>query len=379
MPADAMYGQRLRIGLIAPPWFAVPPTGYGGIERVVSYLADGLVALGHDVTLFASGGSKTTAKLISPFDVPPSAALGDAVVESQHLAVAYSHWREFDVMHDHSIIGLIAAAALPIPVAHTIHGQVTGPCGGLLRRVHRRVQIIAISEHQRSTLPEGCNATVIHNGIDLDEYPQGPGGGGHLLFVGRLSPDKGVLEAIEIARRAGRHLKMIIKINEPGERAYFEEIVRPAVQGRDVEILEQPPHDVKVHAYGTALATLFPIRWAEPFGLVMAESMACGTPVIAFANGAAPEVVAHGESGYLCRSVDEAVEAVERAGEISRDACRAHVVARFSSEAAVRRHEALYREMACSASRPPLDSPAGFVPRLAAPGAHLLLPRTPAP
>lgn len=327
--------------MVAPPWFAVPPPGYGGIERVVSYLTEGLVARGHDVTLFASGGSRTAAHLVSPFAEPPSAALGDTMVEAEHLVSAYASWRDFDLIHDHTALGLLAANTLPIPVVHTVHGPVAGPYHELCAKLRPGVHLVAISRSQRASIPRP--ATVVHNALDLAATHMGDGGGGYLLFVGRMSPEKGVLDAIEIAHRARMPLLMLAKINEPAERQYFDDVVKPALRGRDVDVLGQPGEDVKLQAFQRATATLFPIHWDEPFGLVMIESMAAGTPVVAYPRGAVPEVIVDGVTGFLCASLEAAVAAVARVHELSRAACREHVARNFSSEGAVERHIQLYR------------------------------------
>ncbi|OAI39105.1 hypothetical protein AYO38_08205 [bacterium SCGC AG-212-C10] len=335
-------GERLRIGLIAPPFFAVPPTGYGGVELVVSYLADGLVERGHDVTLFASGGSRTKAKLSSVYDVPPSAAIGQSVYDTRHLIEAYKYADAFDIIHDHTVSGLLAGASIATPVVHTIHGPLVGEFAKLYEDIRDRIPLIAISEHQRSTLPRGVPATVIYNGVNVGDIPFSPTAGNYLLFVGRVNPEKGLLHAIEIARASGMHLKMLLKINEEPERLYFREEVEPALHGMDAEVVEQVTFDDKMRYYRDAFATLFPIQWDEPFGLVMIESMATGTPVIAFARGAAPEVVGHGDGGFVCQTVQEAVEWLAQVPTLDRARCRQRVVERFTAEINVRCHEDFY-------------------------------------
>lgn len=340
---SANQKEKLRIGLLAPPWFAVPPTGYGGIERVVSYLAEGLVAAGHDVTLFASGGSTSAARVVSAFDTPPSSGLGDLALDVIHTTSAYRMVRSFDVMHDHTLAGLAAAVLSPTPVVHTMHGPIGPAFARLYSEISPSVGLVAISDHQRSTLPAGTSATVIHNGIDLGHVPFSDAPGEHLLFVGRMNPEKGILDAIEIARRARQPLVIVAKVNERPERDYFETMVRPALRGIDAELLFQPAEEVKLRAYQEARATLFPVRWPEPFGLVMIESMATGTPVIAFRDGSVPEVIVDGKTGFISDDVEQAVEAVSRLDEIDRGACRAHVAANFGTDVAVRRHEVLFR------------------------------------
>ncbi len=337
--------NRLRIGIVAPPWFAVPPLGYGGIERVVSYLANGLVGRGHDVTLFAAGGSRTPAKLVSLFEAPPSKLIGDVGIEIANSSQAYLRHREFDVIHDHSNGGLGCATLCPTPVAHTIHGPITEGAAAMFSQLAPPLQLIAISENQRLGLPIGVPAEVIHNALELESAPYGGVPGDYLLFVGRISPEKGVLDAMEIARRSNKPLLMCVKINEQSERDYFDQVVRPRLKGLDVEVRESPPEDEKQEAYRNALATLFPIQWPEPFGLVMIESMATGTPVIAYRRGSAPEVIDDGRTGFICDSLGDAVEAVSKVHTLDRRVSRKHVADHFSAEVAVDRHVALYRRI----------------------------------
>jgi glycosyltransferase involved in cell wall biosynthesis len=337
--------QKLRIALIAPPWFAVPPAGYGGIEWVVSNLAEGLVRDGHDVTLFASGGSRTQAGLVSTYGEPPSAQLGDWMVEGAAVAEAYARHDEFDIIHDHSTVGTLCAAGIQTPVVHTVHGLVTPDLARLYSSLRRRLHFIAISNDQRSTLPAEVQSTVLFNGIDTLAYPFDREGGDHLVFVGRINPDKGIMDALAIAERTGKPLMVLAKINESNEREYYDEVVKPALRGRDVEFIEHATHDQKVRAYQGALATLFPIHWREPFGLVMAESMSCGTPVIAFRHGSVPEVIVEGETGFIRDDVDGAVEAVSRAHLLRRDDCRARALMHFSADRMVTRHEQLYASL----------------------------------
>lgn len=359
--------DAMRIAIVAPPWFAVPPTGYGGIEWVVSYLADGLARRGHHVTLFAAGGSRTEAHLVTTFAEPPSALLGDVGVEARHVLAAYDHWRKFDIIHDHTFLGPTVGAALPVPVVHTLHGPVTPANRELIADLGKRVHLVAISHHQRSTLPAGVHAAVIHNGIDPAAFPFSAKPGEYLLFCGRINPEKGPVQAIEIARRAGLPLLMVVKINERIEREYWEAEVRPRLRGLEVEVKQQPPTEEKLRAYRDALATLFPIQWPEPFGLVMIESMATGTPVIAFRNGSVPEVIQDGVTGIICDDIDAAAEAAWRARELDRRACRQRVERHFSASLNVLRHEQLYRAIlaegsARAAQQLPLDLEASAAP-----------------
>lgn len=335
--------DSLRIALVAPPWFTVPPAGYGGVEWVVSHLAEGLVGRGHEVTLFAPGGSKTSARLVSAYDEAPSSLLGDAMVESYHIAHAYDRCRTgFDIVHDHTMLGLLAAAQLSVPAIHTVHGSVDACNARLYTELAERVHYVTVSRNQATTMPPQCRVTPIPNPVDIALFPPSEEKDDYLLFVGRMNRDKGVLSAIEIARRSERPLLILAKMNERPERDYFEQEVRPVLAGLDVDLRDQVEHAEKARAFARAYATLFPIQWAEPFGLVMAESMAAGTPVIAFACGAAPEVIRNGTTGFLVESVDEAVDAVERIPQIRPADCRAHVQQQFGPAVHAARHEALY-------------------------------------
>jgi glycosyltransferase involved in cell wall biosynthesis len=338
----------MKIAIVAPPWFAIPPLGYGGIERVVSYLADGLAGRGHDVTLFAPGGSRCLGKLESYFPEPRSADIGHPLVEAAHVIHAYARWREFDIIHDHTAIGPIAGAHLEVPVVQTVHGPITEQFATYCRALSSSVHLVAISAHQRSAIPEECAATVIPHAVPTEGVPFRKKRGEHLLFVGRACPEKGVLDAIEIARRSQRKLKLFLKVNEPPERQFLEERVQPALRGVDHEICAQVSPQKLQGEYARALATLFPIHWPEPFGLVMAESMAAGTPVIAFREGSVEEVVLDGKTGRICDSLEEAVGAVESIGNIDREACREHVELNFSIPVAVKRHEHLFQALLTS-------------------------------
>lgn len=336
--------RRLRIGMVAPVWFPVPPQGYGGIERVVSLLAEGLVAAGHDVTLFAAAGSRTSARLVTPLPAPPAFDDTDAVAgDIFHTTVAYLRADEFDVIHDHTGLGPALGAMLGSgpPVVHTLHGPWTGLSRRFLRLVHDRVHLVAISEAQRATNRDVRYAGVVHNGVDLAAHPLQTTKDDFALFVGRINPEKGPEVAVDVARRAGLPLVMVVKRSERAEQAYWDDVVAPRLRGDEI-VLEQPPHDVKVDLLGRARALLFPINWEEPFGLVMVEAMACGTPVIARPCGAATEVIAHGTTGFLCRDAAEMVDALDAARDLSPVACRAHVEASFSAASMVAGYERVY-------------------------------------
>ncbi|MBW4421756.1 MAG: glycosyltransferase family 4 protein [Myxacorys californica WJT36-NPBG1] len=338
----------MRIAQIAPLWESVPPPAYGGIELVVSLLTDELVRRGHDVTLFASGDSQTLAQLES---VHPHALRLDPSVnehpiyEMLQLGRLYDRAQQFDVIHSH-----IGCAALPMaklvktPTVHTLHGVFT-PDNEKLFTYAREQPYISISNTQREPRLNLNYVSTVYNGIDLasHEFYAAPSDPPYLAFLGRISPEKGTHLAIEIAQRSGWHLKMAGKVDRV-DVDYFEEAIRPHIDGKQIEYLGEANHVQKNALLGNAVATLFPITWREPFGLVMVESMAVGTPVIALRRGSAPELIKHGETGFLCDSVDECVAALDKINSIRRRACRSHVNQKFGVEQMVDGYEAVYRE-----------------------------------
>lgn len=339
----------MRIGVVAPPYLTVPPQAYGGIELVVAHLADGLVARGHDVTLFASGGSSTDARLVSPLaDAPGEASLSDPFYAFAHVLEAYESERDFDVLHDHTVHGTALAAMSRTPrVVHTLHGPWTGAARRYYRRLGDRVRLVAISDTQRAANPEAEYAAVVPNGVDLSSHPYREDHDGYLVFVGRVNREKGPEHAVEVARRAGLPLVMVVKRAEDFERRHWETHVAPRLRG-DETVLDNLPHDEVLDLVAGARAMVFPIQWQEPFGLVMAEAMATGTPVVTRPLGAARELVRHGETGFLCDSVDDMVAAVHRVGTLSPAMCRAHVAKHYSSGAMVEGYERLYRRVVAS-------------------------------
>jgi glycosyltransferase involved in cell wall biosynthesis len=338
----------VRIAEIAPPWTEVPPPSYGGIELVVSQLADGLAGRGHDVTLFASGGSRTLGNLVSPLEEPPPLKdLGDVWDDAYHSLRSYLATDGVDIVHDHSTAvgsSLAALAGKETAVVHTVHGALHERALRHYRLIQDAVHLVAISESQRRLAPELRWARVVHNAVNIDSYPPAASRENFVLFVGRTSYEKGPEIAVEVARRAGVPLVMVVKRAAPEEREHWDRHVAP-ILGSDVEVLEDVPQEKKIDLFGRARATLFPIRWEEPFGLVMIESMACGTPVLAFARGAAVEVVGDGVSGFLCRDADEMVRSLERIDELAQERCRAWVKERYSTDSMVAGYERLFRSI----------------------------------
>lgn len=348
----------MRVLQIAPPWFTVPPVGYGGIEQVVAVLADGLVDAGHDVTLLASGGSTSKAEVVSVFAEPPSADLGSSVHELTHVMAGFARRGEFDLIHDHSGFGGAALGSFldGPPVVHTLHGPWT-PIVQAFYRTAAGLHLVGISHHQRSRAPLGVEVPdVVHNGISLTDHPfrADADADGHLAFVGRANAEKGPEVAVRVARRTGRHLKMAVKVNEPAEQRYWDTVVAPLLDGADVEVVRNGTKRDAIDIMSGAVATLFPISWPEPFGLVMVESMAVGTPIVGYAAGASTELVVSGRTGLLIPPGDVAglCAAVEGASSLDRAACRAHVARRFSNATMVAGYETVYERLVAGHTAP---------------------------
>lgn len=336
----------MKIAILSPVWFPVPPTRYGGIEWIVSLLAEGLVRAGHDVTLFASGDSSTQATLAAIFPEAPSEKIGITQYELRHALACFERAGDFDVINDHSgPVGAVLGAAVATPVLHTVHGPLGGEPGllyGALARVAPEVGFMSLSLNQRKPLPDLNWVANCPNALELEVYPVSPHRGDYLLFVGRMSSDKGAHRAIEVAKEAGLPLLLAGKMQDQSEKEYFEAQVRPNL-GYGIEYLGEVDHAEKVELLQNARATLFPIEWDEPFGLVMIESMACGTPVIATRRGAVPEVIDDGRTGIIVDDYHEMAAAIERADALDPLVCRSYVEERFSAERMVRDYEEAYR------------------------------------
>jgi glycosyltransferase involved in cell wall biosynthesis len=342
-----MNEERLRIAVLSPVWFPVPPSGYGGIEWVVSLLADGLVAAGHDVTLFASGDSRTKATLAYVYDEAPSQWIGRSHWELNHALACYTSADEFDVINDHTgISGLALSGLIETPAVHTVHGPLVGEPGEMYEQMAALVpnlHLISLSINQRRPKPGLPWLANCPNALDLSVYPCKPHTGEYLLFLGRLSADKGCHRAIAVAMERELPLKIAGKKQERKEQEYFEEFVEPHLGIHGIEYLGEVSHGTKVELLQDARATLFPIDWEEPFGLVMIESMACGTPVIATNRGAVPEVIEHGRSGIIVDTYREMGAALEAADALDPLECRRYVEERFSPERMVDDYVRAYR------------------------------------
>jgi glycosyltransferase involved in cell wall biosynthesis len=328
----------VRIALLSPPWIAVPPQGYGGIEWVVSLLAEELVARGHDVTLFATGDSKTTADLRYVFDIGPTAQMHQALPYAMHVGAAFRYvaeearaGRPFDVLHDHTAwLGLSFAPLIDVPIVHTLHGAALDHERAFFRSVKDNATFVSVSKYQTTTFTEIEVSAAVPNAVDVDSYPFRKDKDDYVLCLGRIARDKRQGDAVLAAKRAGVPIVLAGKVDPGDDTAYFEEAVRPYVDGESVRFEGEVNDARKRELFAGARAFLFPIAWDEPFGLVMIEAMACGTPVIATPMGAVPEVVVDRETGFLVNDVEGMADAIGEVGSISADACRAHVEASFS-------------------------------------------------
>jgi len=338
----------MRVGLICPVWFPVPPEAYGGIERVVALLADGLVEAGHEVTLYASGDSQTRARLESVFSTAPSEWIGHTYWEMQHTVHAIRHADEFDIVNDHTgLLGLAFGGLVRVPFCHTVHGPLEGGPGRMYEQVVSlapQAKLISISLNQRAPKPGLPWIANCPNALDLSVYPfRRKSGGDYLLFLGRMSSDKGAHRALAVALEMGLPLKIAAKCREPLEIRYFDEFIRPHLGG-SIEYVGEVGHADKVELLMGARALVFPIDWEEPFGLVVIEAMACGTPVIPTRRGAVPEILVHGKTGIIVDSYRdmENPTVLEEADSLDPAVLRREAEERFSPEHMVAEYVAAY-------------------------------------
>ena len=337
----------LRVALLAPPFLPIPPERYGGTERVVGVLADYLDRRGHDVTLFAAGDSTAPGLLVPTVPHSVWASRGwdrdAAPLMKEIIALVEARASEFDVIHSHvEWYGFDLARASRVPVVSTLHGRIDiGPTADRLPD-YPDIPLVAISDRQRSYWPDSNWVGTIHHGVAVDSAPAGEGRGGYLLFVGRLTTEKGISESIEVARRTGMKLVIAAKANEPHELELYEQIVVPAERAGHVTFVGEIGPEVRDRLFGEAFATLMLGTWPEPFGLVATESLVTGTPLIARRAGALPEIVREGIDGFVVDDVDGAVEAVARVATLDRKRIRADTLVRFSPEGMIDRYEDVY-------------------------------------
>jgi glycosyltransferase involved in cell wall biosynthesis len=327
----------MRIAQVAPLFESVPPKLYGGTERVVSWLTEELVARGHDVTLFASGDSETRARLVPACSTALWRDPRCHETLPHHvrlLELVFREARRFDVVHFHcDYVHFPLLRRHSLPAVTTLHGRVSPYDLGPFFSEYNDAALVSISDDQRRPLPEANWRATVHHGLPVDLHTFHPQGSDYLLFIGRISPEKRLDRAIEIARKTGRHLKVAAKIYDE-DRGYYESAIAPLLrESRSfVEFLGEVGGKAKNDLIGNAYALLFPIDWPEPFGLVMIESLACGTPVIAWNNGAVPEILTHGLTGFIVETIDEAVEAVSNIATLGRMDCRRTFESRFDAK-----------------------------------------------
>jgi glycosyltransferase involved in cell wall biosynthesis len=344
----------LRVAMLAPPWIPVPPPGYGGIEAVVGLLCEALVTRGHDITLFAAPGSRSPAHVHTLLESAHPDTIGSALHESDHVASAFDaidgaaeRGEPFDVIHDHSGFTAVAMAGrVGTPVVHTLHVPFDRERARLYARHAHKVHLVAISHSQVEHAPAGVRATaVVPNPIAVDRWPLGMEKDDYLLWIGRMDPVKGAHRAIEVARLAGRPLVLAGPV-QTGQAEYFREQIEPRVDGQRVRYVGEVAGAAKQRLYARAAALLMPIRWDEPFGMVMIEALACGTPVIAFPEGAAREVIIDGHNGMLVADEAEMARAIAHVAAIDPILCRESARARYDLAICADGYEAVYRRAA---------------------------------
>jgi glycosyltransferase involved in cell wall biosynthesis len=345
----------MRIGMVAPISHPYPPPGYGPWERVTHDLTERLVELGHEVTLFAPAGSVTTARLVptvsEPLDTPGHR--DSRLEEEAHLATAMEAAGDgmFDVVHSHlHVHGLVFSRLLPVPLLTTLHGAAWNPANHPLLLRYAEMPFVSLSDQERIYLPELNYVATIPNGIKINDFPLASGNGGYLVFAGRMAPEKAPDLAIETALGAGMPLRLA-GVVEDRHREFFEDTMREAHRG-DIEYVGNLDRELLAELIGGARATLMPLRWHEPFGLVVVESLALGTPVVAWRMGAMPEIIDDGETGFLVDDVETAIEALGRVGSLSRAACRSVAERRFSHKRMADSYSRVYSTLIATTSPP---------------------------
>ena len=339
----------MKIAQIPPLFETVPPKLYGGTERIVSYLCDALVSLGHDVTLFASADAVTSARLV---EVRDQAIRLDPAHKKSPVAAHFSMLHEvrsladdFDVLHFHiDLLHLPFFEDIADRTVTTLHGRLDNKDLPETYRRWNAYPLVSISENHRKPMPNANWLGTVHHGLPLELHrPPLKPRGDYLAFLGRISPEKRPDRAIAVATKAGIPLKIAAKIDGPGDEAYFREVVKPLLDNPLVEFVGEITDSQKAAFLGNAIALLFPIDWPEPFGLVMIEAMASGTPVIAWSRGSVPEIVDDGLTGRIVRSVDDAVAAIEKVIHLDRRRIRETFEKRFSADVMARKYLSLYR------------------------------------
>jgi glycosyltransferase involved in cell wall biosynthesis len=336
--------------MLAPPWIPVPPPGYGGIEQVIALLATELTGRGHDVALFAAPGTESQAEVLSPLEHPHPDEIQMSLYEVDHVASAFARIEEaqepFDVIHDHCGFAAFAFAdRIDTPVIHTLHGPFTDETSAFYARHGHKAKAVALSRYQAEQAPDELDVVaVIGNPMVVDDFPLRPEKDDYLLWIGRFNDDKGPNRAIAAAKEANMPLVLAGPV-QPGQGEFFASEVEPDLDGSRIRYIGEVGEE-KADLYAGARALLMPIRWPEPFGLVMTEAMACGTPVIAFPEGSAPEIVLDGETGFVVEDEGEMAAAVGRLGEIDPERCRESARERFDVAAVAEAYEQAYGRVA---------------------------------
>ncbi len=346
----------MKIAILAPPYLPVPPQGYGGTERIISLLTEGLVKLGHEVTLFASGDSQTSANLVSyyPQHIGNSGFIKDEpLLPLMHYMECFKRQQEFDLISSHAqYLPLFLSEFATVPIVHTWHGSFyPGETSDEKRKTlqaFKNQKYITISNNQRLGLPDLNYVATVYNGLEIDKYPfKAKNKGDYLLWVGRIVPKKGPLPAIKLAHKIKKRLIFAAAV-DPIEKSYFEKEIAPFIDNDRVTFIGELDLPKLVDLYQNALCTLYPISWHEPFGLVMIESMACGTPVIAYDMGAVPEIIIDGKTGFVVENamgVDGLQEAVAKIKNINREDCCSHILQNFTSDKMVRDYEKVFMNL----------------------------------
>jgi glycosyltransferase involved in cell wall biosynthesis len=350
-PAVSGVTRRLHIAMVAPPYFGVPPRDYGGVEVVVADLVDALVARGHEVTLVGAGEHATTAqRYIATSQVGSADRLGELMPELVHAAKAASILATLnaDVIHDHTLAGPLTARGQLTPTVVTLHGPVSGDRSEYYQALRGTVRLIAISSAQRSAAPDLPWAATVHNAIRPETFPFRKEKHNYVLFLGRFHPEKAPHVAIDAARAAGMPIVLAGKCSEEIEQAYFHREIEPRI-GPDVTIFGVADATAKRRLLARAACLLFPIAWDEPFGLVVIEAMACGTPVVALRRGAVPELVIDGRTGIIVDHPAELTQGIALARQLDPAACRKHVETSFSVDVMADGYEAVYQRAAAPA------------------------------
>jgi glycosyltransferase involved in cell wall biosynthesis len=343
----------VKVALIAPFEEPVPPPGYGGTERVVYNLAEGLVQLGHDVTLFASAHSHTSAKLIAcvkqPIRTSPLAR-NHQTRQAENLrglvkALGIIRNGDYDIVHNHfGWQALLFNDLFQHPLITTLHGTLAEPTEKYMHTLYKELPFVSISNSQRRHGPDLNYVATVYNGIDVEKFSFNDKPKDYLMFLGRIHPHKGPEYAIEIAKKSGRKLIIAAKI-DPVDEAYFEAVVKPYIDGEQIIFVPEPEERPKIDLLKNAAAVIAPIQWDEPFGIVNIEALACGTPVITIKRGSTPEIIIDGKNGYLCSNIDEMIDRVADIGKINRRDCRARVAEHFTALQMAKGYEKAYRKV----------------------------------